>query len=324
MRPVIVHGVPRSGTRFLSKVLAEEFDIFIARPSFHIYKYYNLLTHYGDLGEKKNLRNLLIDLSKEIPFRKYYQYDADNILTRLHTPDYSSILDMIFSDHATSKKKKMWGLKFDNNLGTRDFSFLDELFPGYKFIFVIRDGRDVNLSTSKVLQTGHYNAYTNAMFWKSLMQNALKYGCSIEGRFIQVKYEDLLVNPKHECERLAGFLGVENFKYKELRIKMKNFNKWKTEMKESEIRIYEAVAGEMLKEYGYEVRNSNDIQLSAINVLYFNVENFMMKCLAYSKAFFSKGGWLQLVNFFRRKYSMLSWKIKSLLSETPRPKGGAS
>ena len=126
-----------------------------------------------------------------------------------------------------------------------------------------------------------------------------------------MKYEDLLINPKLECERLARFLGVKNFKYKELDIKMQNFNKWKTEMKESEIRIYEAVAGEMLKEYGYEVCNSNDIQLSAINVLYFNIENFMMKCLVYSKIFLSKGGWLELVKFFGRKYSILSWKIKS-------------
>jgi len=123
----------------------------------------------------------LIDLSKEIPFRQYYKYDVDNIITRLRTPDYSSILDIIFSDCAASKNMKTWGMKFDNNLGTKDFSFLDELFPGYKFIHVIRDGRDVNLSTSKVLQTGHYNAYTNAMFWKSLMQNAIKYGCSIKG-----------------------------------------------------------------------------------------------------------------------------------------------
>jgi len=53
MPPVIVHGVPRSGTRFLSKGLGEEFDIFVARPSICIYKYYNLLTHYGDLSEKR-------------------------------------------------------------------------------------------------------------------------------------------------------------------------------------------------------------------------------------------------------------------------------
>jgi len=311
MPPVIVHGVPRSGTRFLSKVLGEEFDIGVARPSFQIYKYYNLLTHYGDLSEKKNLRNLLIDLSKERQFREYYTYDVDNVIARLPSPDYSSILGLIFSDYAASKKMKMWGLKFDNNLGTRDFSFLEELFPGYKFIHVIRDGRDVNLSTSRVLRTGHYNAYTNAMFWKSLMQNAIKYGSSIKGRYIEVKYEDLLSSPQLECERLARFLGVKNFKYKELDIKMQNFNKWKTEMKESEIRIYEAVAGEMLKEHGYEVRNSSDNQLSAIHVLYLNFENFMMKCLVYFKTFLSKGGWLQLVKFFRGKYSMLSWKIKS-------------
>ncbi len=313
MRPVIVHGVPRSGTRFLAMLLGDEFGICVARPSWAVYKYYNLLTHYGELSDKKNLKKLLMDLSKEEQFRRYYKIDIDNIITRLSNPDYSSLLEMIFKDYAASQNMKKWGLKFDNNLGTRDFSFLDKLFPGYKFIHVIRDGRDVNLSTSKVLQTGHYNAYMNAMFWKSLMQNAVKYGCGIKNRYLQVKYEDLLANPKLECERIARFLRVENFKYKEVHIKTQNFNKWKTEMKESEIKIYEAVAGDMLKEYGYEVSNSNDIQLSSMNVLYFSIENFILKCLLYSKIFLSKGGWEKLNSVIINKYTVLSWKIKSFI-----------
>ena len=252
----------------------------------------------------------MIDLSKEHQFRKYYKFDVDNIITRASNPDYSSILDMIFSDYAASKNMKIWGLKFDNNLGTSDFSFLDKLFPGYKFIHVIRDGRDVNLSTSKVLQTGFYTPYKNAMFWKSLMLNAVKYGRSIKDRYLQVKYEDLLTNPKLECERIAEFLDVKNFKYKEVYIKVQNFNKWKTEMKEREIRIYEAVAGDMLKEYGYEVINSRKIQLSAMNILYYNFQEFILKRMKYLEKFLSKGGGEHLMHFIRNKYSVLSWKIK--------------
>jgi len=91
--------------------------------------------------------------------------------------------------------------------------YLLNLFPKSKFIFMIRDGRAVvhSLITRKVTVTGFdltsyrqcLTKWSNSM--KTMMGQCDELGPS---KCLKVKYEDLVLDPKKQMERILDYLGL--------------------------------------------------------------------------------------------------------------------
>lgn len=170
-----------------------------------------------------------------------------------------------------NEKKRRWGEKTPHNiLFWRDIA---KNIPASKFIHIVRDGRDVALSWKKV-RFGPEHFYKLANLWRSYIREVEKMKSILKSsRVLEVKYEKILAKPKVEIKNMCRFLGEEfssnmlkfynkkekyptdkrNEKNLSRPLLRSNMNKWKTQVGSRNLRIFEAVAGEMLKRYGYEL-----------------------------------------------------------------------
>lgn len=105
---------------------------------------------------------------------------------------------------------------------TEYFAKLAYLFPTAKFIYVIRDIRDVIVSgwffniaidpTDRDAREGEMAAYASFMAesWKNNVLKGLSFIDCIGSQGIFVRYEDILENPSREISAIFRFLGVDH------------------------------------------------------------------------------------------------------------------
>ena len=150
-----------------------------------------------------------------------------------------------------------------------------EMFPQAQVVHIIRDGRDAVLS---MLGRKHdmrvYNVYHGAKLWQQYVETGHEYGKSLgNGNYLEIKYEELLENPRTVVHTLCDFLGEEfaesvihfqktqdpNCKTPLLRkeIQKDNREKWRMNMSKWQIRVFESAAGETLQQFGYPLLTSN-------------------------------------------------------------------
>jgi hypothetical protein len=112
-----------------------------------------------------------------------------------------------------------WGWKNPRTLYL--LLFLNDLFPGMRYIHVIRDGRDhafhpeftyANYSAGLLTEREEAAAdhVRKAAIWRRLNENAAGFGTEhMPGRYLQSRLEDLCDDPAGESGRIFRFLGVE-------------------------------------------------------------------------------------------------------------------
>jgi hypothetical protein len=97
---------------------------------------------------------------------------------------------------------------------------LHQLFPGMKFVHVIRDGRDISLGNAFVASNRYVDAFLAAderslppehkmiLFWGRSNQQAMEYGTAALGdRYTMMRWEDLCLKPLPMAEKLIRFAG---------------------------------------------------------------------------------------------------------------------
>ena len=279
MTPLIIEGTPRSGTRFFCNFVEKQFGFKIFRLQRVIHKYSRNLHAYGNLEIESNFKKLLDDLGKEpIVKERIKGFDADALLRSVAQRSFEGLFRELLQVKANESGCDSWGMKFDNPSGMK---ICNELFPLSKFIHIVRDGRDVHLSACQCLSEGYYTPYNNALFWKKLITERKKFGASLsDDRYMEVKYEDLLADPKKVANAIARYIGASGFIFKKMDIKAKNFNKWKTRMSPSQIRAYESVAGELLSNLGYQ-KSCSDAKMSCTERFYYRTIEGPLKIRRY-------------------------------------------
>ena len=90
--------------------------------------------------------------------------------------------------------------------------YLHEIFPKAKFIYMVRDGRDVAWSMIKQVKgestLANFLRYldTWSSFNQFISEQCTKIGVE---SCLNVRYEDLVLDPKHTLIKIAQFLGIE-------------------------------------------------------------------------------------------------------------------
>lgn len=149
--PLFIIGSPRSGTTFLTRMDNKFLDIHLVRDAGVVLRFYELLSKYGNLTIRKNMKNLIKDLFKDHFFKKRiikrgFTLSSNQLLEKLPQSDYPSLIDCILTETAKTHGKKSWGIKKPSYALTS--ASIDTLFPNAKFLHIIRDGRDVALHAS--------------------------------------------------------------------------------------------------------------------------------------------------------------------------------
>jgi hypothetical protein len=182
----------------------------------------------------------------------------------------------VFETYAAERGKTRWGDK--TPLYMQHLPLLERLFATARYVHLIRDGRDAALSFLSVpagIMTegwGHPRDATGfACQWATEVRDARALGERVgPGRYLEVRYEALVVDPESELRRICSFaaldyddamlsyVGQTDSARKEHQRRLEEpprvgVRDWRKEMSPDEIAAFEGVAGDLLAELGYDV-----------------------------------------------------------------------
>lgn len=209
-RPIFIFGCPRSGTTLLSLALHAHPRVAIPPETRFLLEVFRGHRSFGDLRERENRR----DLAHSIVRRRDTKF-RDLGLSRPQTrraivaapPTVGSAIGTVFRHYAESAGKERWGSKYPTYF--RNVDVILTLFPDAQFVHVVRDGRD---SVASLSGMGWWRQGTVAAM--AMWVHAIDCGRRAERRlpsdaYLQIRYEDLVTEPRPELERLCAFLGED-------------------------------------------------------------------------------------------------------------------
>ncbi len=206
--PIFILGSGRNGSTLLNRILNEHGEIFIPPeqyflgPSIVKFNLYNFL-NWRDLAK--------IIVGELLPGSgtHYWHIQLDNLLEKVlkSEKNLQKVIDIIFR-HVDPLNKKLWGDTTPSN--TRYLPEIFSLFPKARYIFLIRDGRDVVASyiQGNEKSYGELCKFNNAMaHWKSTAgyYNWLNKRTDV----YLLKYERLVTSPEEELRKLSDYLKVD-------------------------------------------------------------------------------------------------------------------
>ncbi|MEL7001384.1 MAG: sulfotransferase [Bacteroidota bacterium] len=222
--PVVVVGLPRSGTSFLSHVLTAIENWYV----FDDFYFRRKAIGFGVNGSitPEQLKKLAHWLTWQVRARIKWENDFSKPLCTLEDMDrmqgllfdtfvdssltWPELLEEFLVRFALLHGKTRWGYKAPG-----EFLHLEELltlFPDTKFIFCLRDPRAV-MASYKFLEgkDGTKNVYhpiAYAKYWalaQQTLEQAQQNGLNVE----LVLFEDAISNPIEVGKRLSTFLGSD-------------------------------------------------------------------------------------------------------------------
>lgn len=295
-------GTQRSGSNLLRLMLNQLNEISAPHPPHILERFMPLLPVYGDLIIPENFYALVDDVCKLVEYNPVpwtgINLNREEIIERCHQPLLTEIARVIYEIKAASENAQIWMCKSMANIHYAE-QLEEHIKPLYLHLY--RDGRDVACSFKKAI-VGEKHIYHLAQQWKTEQDLSIALMKQLgEKRVIQVKYEDLLANPEREMRRLCAFTGIEYnaavmdyhtsteakntaqsgamWQNVQQPVIAGNYNKYRTELSEQEIRLFELVAGDTLQALGYNLNYSkhfND-RISEEEIATFTIFNNRLK-----------------------------------------------
>ena len=260
INPVFILGAPRSGTTFLASLLGET-EYGGPYETHFIPKYFRKVSKYGDLNQLSNFKRLVNDILSERPIMQLnLNLDIDVMFNELErNREFATIANYICYFKNRQQGLTSWGDKTPWYI--TELPLLLELYPAAKFVYIVRDGRDVAFSLLQKIW-GPNNIWACAQLWQQYNQQhqALIQELIQSGQCLYVRYEDILANIQPELTRIYAFLETDINKetiekYSKSMMK-NNALKWKKNFTPEQIQVFDEVAKDALVEHGYEVTSS--------------------------------------------------------------------
>ena len=265
--PFFIVGSARSGTTLLRLMLNAHPQVAVPPESRFICEFW---TGARDVDVSDYLTKLA-------SHKRYQMWDLPVHTVRTEMGDrdrisYAEAIDATFTAWARVHGKPRWGDKTPRYVEC--MPLILDLFPDAAFIHLIRDGRDVALSYADV-PFGPKTVGKAAALWARRVRTGMEQGRAMEeGHYIEMIYEDLVEDPQGEIKTLCEFirLGFEpdmlNYTEKARSAMLSTAGElnphvsekphavrtWQDEMRPEHVEIFEAVAGDVLSELGYERR----------------------------------------------------------------------
>jgi len=259
---LIVVGSGRSGTTYLSKVLKKNLGFGLStEPKFIVKLLLELQDSSQDLDEKK-FNRILHKVYNSHSFNVLRNvksistnYDEFKSFVKKSSYEYIVYGALDYIAHIRGNKKR--GFKDPNAL--KYIGLLSQTFPESKFIHIYRDGRDVAKSTLN-FKWGGNNIYVNAVEWAKYTKAGRVQGQKLGNeRYLELKFEDMVLNPESATAKMMSFLNITDEKsmcdlnsYFKSTLDEDKIYKWKSSYSEKELQLFEKIAGQTLKEFGYE------------------------------------------------------------------------
>lgn len=197
---VFIVGAPRSGTTWLHQMLAEHPAVAALPEEMTLFSKYLAPAAHAYAEESERLRNgawrqglpLLVD---EEEFRQALLLVVERVYARVvaRKPGAEVVLDK--HPHYAAH-----------------LPFISHLLPDCKVIHIIRDGRDVAVSTMRTKRlVGHGQGTIEgaAQVWVNRVRQAQRFGEEAGShRYLEMRYEDLLADTRDGVARVLAFIGT--------------------------------------------------------------------------------------------------------------------
>jgi hypothetical protein len=258
--PIFLTGFARSGTTWVNQLMQDYFDAGFVNEGQFIVSFGNRLPHYGDLQAVGNREKLILDLANDEFFailRRNYSIESDWDRIRRTCESFAGIVRGVLIQIAQRRGKHRIGSKYP--VFGRHLTLLNNLFPDCRVIHLVRDGRDCALSHRGV-RWGHQNTYSAAVNWRRYLETARNSSKQLPGRYLEIRYEDLLMAPDATMRKLERFITGQHgysittrFLEEHSVLKTGKVGGWRRAMPVGSQAVFEAAAGDMLKLYDYPV-----------------------------------------------------------------------
>ena len=265
-------GCHRSGTNLLYDTLLSAGGFAVYRDYLPVYEV--LIPRFGSLKNSENRRRMLSSWLRSKAFRRS-GVDAAR-LTEQVLRDCSTggdFVRIVMEAIARQQNVARWAAyDAENVLYVKS---IKREIPEALFIHIIRDGRDIALSLRKMRGFKPFpwwgaskSLRATALYWEWMVRQGQGHGRSIPADYLEVHYEELLLEPRRTLATLGRFLDQDldydriqstrlgrlresNSSFREEKSQQSPVNRWKDKLSPEEIVSLETLVGEYLEELGY-------------------------------------------------------------------------
>jgi hypothetical protein len=272
--PTFLFGMERSGTTLLSMMVGAHGSIAVPLATTGMWLDFGArLGEFNDLATREDVVRLVdaIRLHERI---KLWDAELDRtaLVRDLPLGDYGAVVARFHAEYARAKGKPFWA-----NVDIATFDHMEKVnrwFDDARFLHIIRDGRDVALS-HQTMPYGAGNIAECARAWVNRTTTNAKMGGILgPGRYMTVRFEDLVLDTRVALGRICDFLGVafhdSMLQYADM-VEEKipkdrrwlwpalsnppersRVGQWRRNMTRSQRIVFEGIANQALKDWRYE------------------------------------------------------------------------
>jgi hypothetical protein len=265
--PVVLLGVSRSGTTLLKEMLDQHPSLSIPPESYFIPQLWD--RH----GEWPDPQRFVSDIGRLARVREWGVTPADVRERISDQPAFADAIQAVYRAYADRRGKPRFGDKTPAYMQRLDV--LERAFTGAQYVHLVRDGRDAGLSFIEMRRRPRFNwsrprgLAAFAAQWRREVEGARRFGRErAAGRYHELRYEDLLADPELTLRQVCGFLGLEFDPamlgyhrsqgaralpdHARLMQPPTSGRRWQEQMAPGDAEYFEAIAGELMAELGYE------------------------------------------------------------------------
>jgi hypothetical protein len=304
LAPVFVLGCGRSGTTLLYHMLLSAGNFAVYRVESNAI---NLLEpRFGDLSVAAN-KHRLLEAWYNSRLYTLSGLDKEEIAAKVMNEcrNGGDFLRIIMSEMCRKQGVQRWADTTPEHI--LHLHRIKETIPEALIIHIIRDGRDVALSTDKLGYIHRLpwdrspSKMVCGLYWDWMVNKGRRDGRDLGHDYTEVHFEDLISKPSETLARLGDFIGQE-LDYDRIREvgigsvsapnssfagdPREDFNplgRWKSGFPPEELEMFEGLIGHTLEENGYELSTKNqealnrpDLQrMRAMYMKYFDMKLYL-------------------------------------------------
>jgi sulfotransferase family protein len=271
---LFVTGCTRSGTTLLQRMLDSHGLLAVSNDT-------HLIPRTLFARDAGPMELLTPELFEQVTGYKRFQALGIDLPTALrlgtNSKTFPGFVSNLLDEYSQLRQKPLAGEKDPEYV--RRLPLIHAMFPHARVIHIIRDGRDVALSTlewvtprrylGKLRLWGEEPIAVCALWWRRQVTSGMQGGESMGDRYLEVRYEQLVTDTESALRAICEFLRIdfdpEMLRYHEGRTvasaglsskarwlpPTKGIRDWRTTLAPREAQLFEALAGDLLDTLGY-------------------------------------------------------------------------
>jgi hypothetical protein len=263
----------RSGTTLLRAMLDTHPDMAIPNESHFVVQLARRRSRY-ETASGFQVRRFTSDLLDHWAFKRW-GLPADDVIAAYEVApptDCASAIRTLYAAYANHHGKSRYGDKTPSYVMNIDL--LAAMFAEARFVHLIRDGRNVAMSYLDA-DFGSKTLGQAALYWGRFVRAGRAAGARLGStRYLEVRYEDLVEQPERVLGEVCAFVGLtydpSMLRYYEragsldsqtaltshhpnlFKPPTAGMRDWRRDLPPHKVAVFEALAGDLLDELGYE------------------------------------------------------------------------